>query len=68
MFKEKAMVVPPKKEDIVVNMVLVTTTCNQILENVVFKEKEPHKNKSLANWQKEEKLQLLFEEIIINMQ
>jgi hypothetical protein len=61
MFREKAVAIPPKKEDIAINVVFVTTTCNQILENVVFKEKEPHNNKSLANWQKEEKLQCLFE-------
>ncbi len=42
-------------------MVLVVTTPNQILENVVFKEKKPQKNKSLANQQEEEKVQLSFE-------
>jgi hypothetical protein len=47
MFKEKAMAATPKKDNVFVNMVLVT--CTQILENVVFKEKEPLKNKSLAN-------------------
>jgi hypothetical protein len=30
-------------------------------KNVVFKEKEPFKNKSLIDWQEEEKLQHLFE-------
>jgi hypothetical protein len=34
---------------------------------VVFKEKEPHKNKSLANWWEEEKLQQSFEEGRKNM-
>jgi hypothetical protein len=50
MFKEKAIMAPPKKKDFVVNMILAITTHNQIPENVVFKEKElPLKNKSLAN-------------------
>jgi hypothetical protein len=48
MFREKAKEATCKKDD-VVNMVLVATTHNQIPENVVFKEKEPFKNKSLAN-------------------
>jgi hypothetical protein len=39
MITKKAMVAIPKKEDVVVNMVLVVITCSQILENVVFKEK-----------------------------
>jgi hypothetical protein len=39
MFKENAMVAPPKKKDVVVNMVLTITTHNQIPENVVFKDK-----------------------------
>jgi len=49
--------VTPKKDDVAINMVLAITTRNQIPENVVFKEKEPLKNKSLANWQEKEKLQ-----------
>jgi hypothetical protein len=39
MFKEKAMTRTPKKDNVVVNMILIVTTCNQIPENVVFKEK-----------------------------
>jgi len=35
---------------------------------VVFKEKKPFKNKSLANWQEGEKLQCLFEETINDIQ
>jgi len=35
---------------------------------VVFKEKKPFKNKSLADWQKGEKLQCLFEETINDIQ
>jgi hypothetical protein len=31
---------------------------------VVFKDNEPHKNKNLVDWQKEEKLEHLFEEAI----
>ncbi len=34
----------PKKENVVVNMVLAITTHTQIFENVVFKEKESFKN------------------------
>jgi hypothetical protein len=39
MFKEKAMMNTPKKEDVIVNMILIITTRHQILENVVFKDK-----------------------------
>jgi hypothetical protein len=60
MFREKAMIATPKKEDIVVNMVLAITTRNHIFENVVFKEK-PLKNKSLVDWQEEKKFQRSFE-------
>jgi hypothetical protein len=62
MFKEKVATIAPKKEYVVVNMVLVITTYNQILENVIFKDK------SLADLQEEEKFQCLFEEAIKNMQ
>ncbi len=44
------MAITPKKDNVAINMVLVITTHNQILENVVFKEKEPLKNKSLVDW------------------
>ncbi len=49
MFRENAKAIAPKKDNVVVNMVLTVTTCDQITKNVVFKEKEPFKNKSLAN-------------------
>ncbi len=39
MFKEKAVVIAPKKEDVVLNMVLVVTTHSEIPKNVVCKEK-----------------------------
>jgi hypothetical protein len=45
MFKEKA----PKKDDVVVNMVLAITIHSHIFKNVVFKEKKPFKNKSLVD-------------------
>lgn len=61
MFKEKVVVTTPKKDDVVVNMVLAITTPSQIL-------KKPLKNKSLADWQEEEKLQCLFEEAIKGIQ
>jgi hypothetical protein len=61
MFKEKAMVITPKKDNVVVKMVFVVTTHNEIPKNVVLKEKEPLKNKSLIDWQEEEKLQHSFE-------
>jgi hypothetical protein len=41
--------VKTKNEDVIVNMVMVITTCSQLLKNVVVKEKEPHMNKNLAN-------------------
>ncbi len=68
MFREKAMITTPKKEDVVVNMVLVITTRSQIPENVVFKEKKPFKNKSLADWQEEKKFQCSFEGAIKDIQ
>jgi len=49
MFKEKVMAATPRKENIVVNMVLQVTISSQILENVIFKDK-PLKNKSLVDW------------------
>jgi hypothetical protein len=64
MFKEKETMVTPKKDNVVVNMVLAITICNQIPKNVVFKEKKPFKNKSLVDWQEEERLQRSFEEAI----
>jgi hypothetical protein len=39
LFTKKTMTTIPKKENVVVNMVLVVITHSQILENVVFKEK-----------------------------
>jgi hypothetical protein len=48
MFKEKITTMETKKED-VVNMVMVITTCSQLSKNVVFKEKEPRKNKNLVD-------------------
>jgi hypothetical protein len=70
MFREKVMMVAPKKEDVIINMVLAITTYTQIPENIVVlsKEKKPHKNENLAYWQKEEKFQHSFEEAIKNMQ
>ncbi len=35
---------------------------------MVFKEKEPFKNKTLVNWQDEEKLQCSFKEVIKDIQ
>jgi len=68
MLREKATMTAPKKENVVVDMVLAITTHTQIFENVVFKEKESFKNKRLANWQEKEKLQHLFEEAIKDIQ
>jgi len=62
------MTTTPKKDDVVVNMVLTITTRNYIPKNVVFKEKEPFKNKSLVDWQKEKRLQHSFEEAIKDIQ
>jgi hypothetical protein len=39
MFREKVTMATPKKENVVVNMVLVVTTHNQIPKNVIFKDK-----------------------------
>jgi hypothetical protein len=51
MFKEKAMAAEAKKEDVIFNMVLTLLLAirKSITKNVVFKEKKPHKNKSLTN-------------------
>jgi hypothetical protein len=62
MFREKVMTIAPKKDDVAVNMVLAITTHSQIPGNVVFKEKEPFKKKSLTNWQEKERLQHSFED------
>jgi hypothetical protein len=48
-------------------MVLVVIIRNQILNNVVFKENKPFKNKSLNDWQEEEKFQHSFEEVIMDI-
>jgi hypothetical protein len=48
-------------------MVLVVITRNQILHNVVFKENQPLKNKSLNDWQEEENFQHSFEELIMDI-
>jgi hypothetical protein len=50
MFKEKVAMATPNKDDVAINMVLTITTHSLIPKNVVFKEKESLKNKSLANW------------------
>jgi hypothetical protein len=52
MFREKATLVTPKKEDVAINMILAITTHSQIPKNVVFKEKKPLKNKSLVDCKK----------------
>jgi hypothetical protein len=44
-FKEKAMVTTPKKDDVAINMVLAVTTHSHILENVVFKGKNLSRTK-----------------------
>jgi len=49
MFKEKEKTTAPKKDDVVVNMVLAVTTRSQLPKNVVFKEKKSFKNKSLID-------------------
>jgi hypothetical protein len=68
MFKEKVAIATPKKDDVDVNMVSTITTRNQILKNVVLKKKKPFENKSLADWQEEERLQHSFEETIKDIQ
>jgi hypothetical protein len=67
MFREKAIVVAPKKEDVAINTILPITTHSQIPKNVVFKEKKPFKNKSLADCKKKI-IQHLFEEAIKDIQ
>ncbi len=64
MFREKVVTTTSKKDDVAINMVSIVTTCSQIPKTVVFKEKEPFENKSLADWEKEERLQHSFEKII----
>jgi hypothetical protein len=54
MFKNKKANSEPKKENVVVNMVLVVTTRNQVSKANRFKEKEMKWNKIATNWQEEE--------------
>lgn len=68
MFREKVMTTTPKEEDVVVNMILAVITYSEMLENVVFKEKQPLKNKSLVDWQEKEKLKHLFKKFIKDIQ
>jgi hypothetical protein len=43
------MLAKVKKENVIINMVPIITTHNQLQKNVISKEREHHKNKSLAN-------------------
>ncbi len=49
MFKNKKANSESKKENVVVNMVLVVMTRNQVFETDTFKEKEMKRNKIVAN-------------------
>ncbi len=49
-FNEKATMATPMKDNVVVNMILAVKIHIQVLENVVFKEKEPLKNKNMVDW------------------
>jgi hypothetical protein len=68
MSMKKVVVTTTKKGNVIVNMVLVVITFSQILENVVFKEKIPFKNKILADSQKEKIFQRSFEKAIKDIQ
>jgi hypothetical protein len=50
-----------KKDEAIVNMVLVVETRNQNLRLVLQLEKEPWKTKTMKNWENEEQLQKTFE-------
>ncbi len=68
LFKKKGVLVAPKKDDVVVNMILVVTIHNQIPKKMVFKEKKPLKNKSfnvhlkkpLKTYNKKNHLELVY--------
>jgi hypothetical protein len=63
MFREKVATTTTKKED-VVNMVLAITTYSQMLENVVFKEKWPLKNKAWPIGKKRISLKVRFKKLL----
>jgi hypothetical protein len=50
MFKNKKANFESKKENVVVNMVLVVTTRSQVFEVDTFKEMEMKRNEIVANW------------------
>ncbi len=58
----------PKTNNMLVNVVVVITTCNQQSEQQVFKEREPVKAKGVEDWQQEEHLRDLFIEIVKQLQ
>jgi hypothetical protein len=54
MFQDKVSHVEPKKDEVIVNMVLVVATRSQNPRLVLPWEKEPQKTKIVEDWEKEE--------------
>jgi hypothetical protein len=50
MLKNKKANFEPKKENVVVNMVLAIITKSQVSKIDAFKEKETNQNKTIAKW------------------
>ncbi len=57
MFSKKQPPTKTKKEEVVVNMVLIVTTKAKVPKILAFKDKEPYKAKFAQDWKEEEKLQ-----------
>jgi len=63
MFKEKVVIIAPKKDNVVINMVLQVTTCSQIRENVRFKEK-PLKKKTWSIGKKKKRFNVRLKKLL----
>ncbi len=59
---------PPKTDNMPVNVVVVVTTHNQQSKQQMFKGREPIKTKGAKYWQQEERLLVLFIEIVRQLQ
>ncbi len=67
MFHNKVSHAKVKKDEAIVNMVLVVATKSQNPKLVLLQKKEPWKNKIAKDWEKEEQLQKTFKSIIQQM-
>jgi hypothetical protein len=68
MFRDKVSHVELKKDEVIVNMVLISETRSQNPRLMLQQEKEPWKTNITNDWEKEEKLQKTFELVIQQMQ